>query len=526
MRRSLILLILALLLLTACGGAEEQVNTPQPTSDTEATAAQPEAETAEPEMTEEPVEAETPEVMATETVMATDTATVELTPTTAPTEEAAVTPEATDMATDTAGTMAVGLELVAEGLTSPVGLMPIPDDSGRLVVIDLTGVAYLIGADGTMAAEPFLDVRDQMVVLDPGYDERGLLGLAFHPNYAENGRFFVYYSAPLRQDAPIGWDHTAHISEFAVSADNPDMADPTSEQILLQIDKPQMNHNGGTILFGPDGYLYIAIGDGGGANDDKEGHVADWYDVNGGGNGQDLASNLMGSILRIDVDSEPEGGLAYAIPADNPFAGVEGAAEVWAIGFRNPYRMSFDMAGEKQLFVGDAGQDRWEEVSIVSAGGNYGWNVKEGTHCFSTADPSADLPECPTEDADGRLLEDPIIEYQNGNAEGGIGLVVVGGYVYRGAALEGWAGNYLFGNWSTSWEFCDGALYLATPAATEGDLWPFQELTVTNDESGRIGSCLLGIGQDGNGELYVLTTNMAGPSGTTGRVYRIVPAGQ
>jgi glucose/arabinose dehydrogenase len=328
----------------------------------------------------------------------------------------------------------------------------------------------------------------------------------------------------LREGAPADWNHTARISEFAISVDSPNMADPDSEQILLEIDKPQMNHNGGTILFGPDGYLYIAMGDGGGANDNDVGHVEDWYETNQGGNGQDIASNLMGSILRIDVDSEPSGDRAYAIPADNPFADMAGAEEVWAIGFRNPYRMSFDMGGDNELFVGDAGQDRWEEVSIVAAGGNYGWNVKEGTHCFSTADPSTDLAECPDEDADGRALEDPIIEYQTANAEGGIGLVVIGGYIYRGSAMTGWEGNYVFGNWSTSWEVGDGALFVATPAANQGELWPMQELGISNNESGRLGAYLLAIGQDNDGELYVLTTDMAGPNGTSGRVYRIVPA--
>jgi glucose/arabinose dehydrogenase len=531
-RTTLLLFILGALLLVSCGsGDTDEDTTPQATVANEVEDTPEMEETAEmedtPEMAEttEPIEEETPEVMATE--VTTDTA--EATPTTAATEEAALTPTAaaTEMATDTAGTdLMVGLELVTEGLTSPVGLLPAPDDSGRLYILDQVGVVYIIGEDGEMMADPFLDVRDRMVEIDPGYDERGLLGLAFHPDYSENGRLFVYYSAPLREGAPADWNHTARISEFAVSADNPDLVDLDSEQILLEVDKPQMNHNGGTILFGPDGYLYIAIGDGGGANDNDVGHVEDWYDVNEGGNGQDVATNLMGSILRIDVDGEPADGLAYAIPADNPFMDVEGAAEVWAIGFRNPYRMSFDMAGDNQLFVGDAGQDRWEEVSIVEGGGNYGWNVKEGTHCFSTADPSADLPECPSEDADGRPLEDPIIEYLNGNAEGGIGLVVIGGYVYRGSALADWEGNYIFGNWSTSFEAPNGALFVATPAANEGELWQMQELAIAANEGGQLGSYLLALGQDADGEVYILTTNNAGPSGTTGRVYRLVPADQ
>lgn len=522
MRRIFLLLVLALAMLVGCGSPDEDETTPvaQATSTTAAEPTEAEAEPTEAEATEMP--AETPEVMETEE-------TIEPTPTQEATEETAATPspEGTVMATDTVGAaVTIGLELVAEGLTSPVALVPAPDDSGRLFILDQVGVVYIVDEAGQMMAEPFLDVRDRMVAIDPGYDERGLLGMAFHPQYSENGRFFVYYSVPLREGAEAGWNHTARISEFAVSADNPDAADPGSEQVLLEIDTPQMNHNGGTILFGPDGYLYIAIGDGGGANDNDVGHVEDWYETNEGGNGQDIASNLMGSILRIDVDGEPADGRAYAIPADNPFASIAGAEEVWAMGFRNPYRMSFDMGGDNELFVGDAGQDRWEEVSIVAAGGNYGWNVKEGTHCFSTADPSTDLPECPDEDADGRALEDPIIEYQNGNAEGGIGLVVIGGYVYRGSTMAGWEGNYVFGNWSTSFQAPDGALFIATPAANAGELWAMQELTITNNESGRLGAYLLALGQDNDGELYVLTTDNAGPSGTTGRVYRIVPAEQ
>ena len=211
--------------------------------------------------------------------------------------------------------------------------------------------------------------------------------------------------------------------------------------MLLEIDKPQFNHNGGTLAFGPrDGFLYISIGDGGGADDVGLGHVEDWYTANAGGNGQDIQHNLMGDILRIDVDR----GAPYAIPADNPFAGTPGCAdgcdETWAYGFRNPYRMSFDMGGSRDLFVGDAGQNLWEEVSIAVRGGNFGWNVKEGAHCFSTDNPDETAAECPDavgapHPRAGDPLIDPVIEYQNEhNPEGGgLGHVVVGGHVYRGA---------------------------------------------------------------------------------------------
>jgi glucose/arabinose dehydrogenase len=389
-------------------------------------------------------------------------------------------------------------------------------------VIDQVGQIHIITADGEVLAEPFLDIQDRLVTLDEGYDERGLLGMAFHPEYADNGRFFIYYSAPLRAEAPQGWDHTSHLSAFTVSPDNPDVADPASEEIIMQVDQPQGNHNAGSITFGPDGYLYVPLGDGGAADDVGTGHVADWYEANEGGNGQDLAQNLLGSILRIDVDTEGANGEAYAIPADNPFVDQAGAEEVWAIGFRNPYRMSFDMGGDEALFVGDAGQNLWEEVSIVEAGGNYGWNVKEGAHCFSTANPDQSLEECPDTDADGRSLIDPIIEYQNGNAQGGLGLVVIGGNVYRGSALPEWDGWYIFGDWSTGFGQPDGTLLVATPPETEGEMWMWQELTVAGSENGRLNEYLLSFGQDNEGEVYVLTTETAGPTGNTGKVYRIV----
>jgi glucose/arabinose dehydrogenase len=417
----------------------------------------------------------------------------------------------------------VGLQLVAEGLTSPVALVPVPDESGRLFVVDQIGQIRVITAEGELLEEAFLDIRERLVSLDENYDERGLLGMAFHPTYAENGRFFLYYSAPLQAEAPADWDHTSHLSQFTVSGDNPDVADPASEQLLLAVDQPQGNHNAGSIAFGPDGYLYVPLGDGGAADDVGLGHVEDWYETNVGGNGQDLGQNLLGSILRLDVDNQGTDGRVYAIPGDNPFVNQAGAEEIWAIGFRNPYRMSFDMAGDQALFVGDAGQNLWEEVSIVEAGGNYGWNVKEGTYCFSTANPNESLEECPDMDADGRPLIDPIIEYQNGNAAGGLGLVVIGGNVYRGSALPQWDGLYIFGDWSTSFGQADGTLFLATPSDAAGELWPIQELMVADRDNGRLNEYLLSFGQDNSGEVYILTTEMAGPGGNTGKVYKLVP---
>jgi glucose/arabinose dehydrogenase len=425
---------------------------------------------------------------------------------------------------------AVGLRLVADGMTSPVALVSAGDGSGRRFVVDQVGLIRVLRPDGTLAPEPFLDLRNRIVPLMPEFDERGLLGLAFHPGYASNGRFFVYYSAPLRAGAPVGYDNTARVSEFRVSAANPNRADPASERIVLEVDDPQFNHNGGTLLFGPDdGYLYISIGDGGGADDVGLGHVEDWYTANEGGNGQDIENNLFGDILRIDVN----GGVPYAIPADNPFAAAPGCAdgcdETWAYGFRNPYRMSFDRGGNHDLFVGDAGQELWEEVSIAVKRGNFGWNVKEGTHCFSTDNPDESPSECPDtvgapHPRAGDPLIDPIIEYANHHQPGGLGATVIGGHVYRGSALPQFSGRYVFGDWSREFEEPDGSLFVAK--RRKKGLWSMQQLRVATSPTGRLGHYLLGFGQDPSGEMYALTTDQTGPTGSTGKVFRLVrPSG-
>jgi glucose/arabinose dehydrogenase len=405
----------------------------------------------------------------------------------------------------------IDLELVAEGLVSPVLLREAPDGSGRLFIVDQIGTIRIVTEDGTLESEPFLDLRDRMIGLMTDFDERGLLGLAFHPDYANNGRFFVYYSAPLRGGAPNGWDHTSHISEFTVSGDA-DRADPGSERVVLQVDQPQFNHNAGTIEFGPDGYLYIALGDGGGSDDTGIGHVTDWYDTNDGGNGQDIEENLLGSILRIDVDDEEP----YAIPADNPFVGEDGRGEIWAYGFRNPYRFSFDtQTGD--LIVGDVGQNLWEEVNLVEEAGNYGWNVKEGAHCFDASDPENEMADCPNEGALGEPLIDPVIEYGN-VAAGGLGVAVIGGYVYRGDDIPDLDGAYVFGDFSRSGTSPDGVVFVAERGGQSP--WAFEELRF-GDSSRALGAYVRGFGQDAEGEIYVLTSTEGGPSGTSGKVYRL-----
>lgn len=406
----------------------------------------------------------------------------------------------------------VSLRVVADGFASPVGLVPVPDGSGRLFVLDQIGLVRIIGEDGVLRDEPFLDLRDRLVELMADFDERGLLGLAFHPQYASNGRFFVFYTAPPRLDLPEVFDSQTHISEFHVSSD-PDVADANSERIILTIDKPQFNHNGGQLAFGPDGFLYITVGDGGGANDIDEGHTPEI------GNGQDRLK-LLGKILRIDVDS----GDPYSIPPDNPFADQDDArGEIWSLGMRNPWRASFDLGGSHRLFVGDAGQDLFEEIDIIRRGENYGWRIKEASSCFDPLNPGEPPTTCSGAGADGGALIDPILEYPHFDASSNaIGTAVIGGYVYRGSTIAALQGRYIFGDYGASFDAPSGHLFVGTETAS--GTWGQRGLIINGDETGAIASFLLGFGQDLSGEMYVLTTQVVGPTGTSGRVLKIAPA--
>jgi len=361
-----------------------------------------------------------------------------------------------------------------------------------------------------------------MVSLFPDYDERGLLGFAFHPDFKTNGKFYLFYTAPPRPGGPepgVPWDNLTRISEFKVSYD-PNKADMNSERVLLEEDHPQLNHNGGTIAFGPDGYLYISIGDGGNADDIGPGHVDDWYKTNAGGNGQDIKQNLMGNVLRIDVNST-WGKMKYGIPADNPFVGTDARPEIYAYGFRNPYRFSFDMGDDHKLYLGDAGQSLWEEVDIVTKGGNYGWNVKEGTHCFNTDNDLEERGACPMIDsATGDPLIDPIIELPNeANPNGGIASVVVGGNVYRGKSIPFLFGKYIFGILSGEGSHPDGKLFLGKPKVS--GLWDYEQLALKSFPDD-LGQYVKSFGQDLNGEVYVMTSGQLGPQGNTGKVYKLV----
>jgi glucose/arabinose dehydrogenase len=412
------------------------------------------------------------------------------------------------------------LQLVADNLVSPVALDAPPDNSKRLFIADQVGKVWIIQADGTRGSSPFLDISSKMVTLSAGYDERGLLGFAFHPDFKTNGKFYIFYSAPPNPGGPepgASWDNLVRVSEFKVNADG-SQADMSSERAILEVDHPQGNHNGGTLAFGPDGYLYISIGDGGNKDDVAPGHVSDWYATNAGGNGQDIYSNLLGNILRIDVNS----GSPYGIPSDNPFAGTAAKGEIYAYGFRNPYRFSFDMGGSHQLIAGDAGQSLYEEIDMVTKGGNYGWNVKEGSHCFSTDNDLQERASCPSTDSAGKPLIDPVIELVNAaNPKGGgVAVTIVGGNVYRGDSLPSLQGHYIFGIFSQDGQ-ANAKVYSATPAAS--GMWAYDELKLKSYQD-NLGMFLKSIGQDQDGEVYLLTSGQIGPSGTTGKVFRLAPA--
>jgi glucose/arabinose dehydrogenase len=415
------------------------------------------------------------------------------------------------------------LQLVTDGLVSPVGVVEPPDSSHRLFVLDEIGKIWIVGANGQKLANPFMDLTSKIVTLSPDYDERGLLGLAFSPQFKTNGKFYVFYTAPPRPGTPIPgapgatWNNTTTVSEFKVSAADSNTADMGTERVLLRGDHPYLNHNGGTLAFGPDGFLYISIGDGGNADDVGNGHVSDWYAANLGGNGQDIYMNLMGNILRIDVNGSP-----YNIPPDNPFVGTAALPEIWAYGFRNPFRFSFDMGGSRQLIVGDEGQSLYEEVDLVTKGGNYGWNVKEGTHCFDTDSDLLVRPSCPNVDSAGKPLLDPNIELVNtANPKGGgVGIAIIGGFVYRGSALPSLQGKYIFGMLSQTGK-ADGQIYSSTPAASGTWSWGVLGL---KSFTPNLGAFLKSFGQDQHGEMYLMTSDQEGPQGTTGKVYKLIAA--
>jgi glucose/arabinose dehydrogenase len=349
-------------------------------------------------------------------------------------------------------------EKVLGGFRLPVFLTGAGDGSGRLFIVTQPGVISVI-RDGVILDTPFLDIQEQVSKPDQSgyYGERGLLGLAFHPRFHENGYFYVNYTDR---------DGNTVIARYT-AIPTADQADPLSEVRLLLVEQPYVNHNGGMLAFGPDGYLYIGLGDGGSAGDPL-------------GNGQSLET-WLGKILRIDVDR----GEPYAVPADNPFASQGGKPEIWAYGLRNPWRFSFDsLSGD--LYIGDVGQAEWEEVDFLAAGSpggvNFGWDYREGGHAYE-GEPSGSLS-----------LNDPVAEYSHD-----LGCSITGGVVYRGMNLPEWQGVYLYG------DYCNGNIWglLRSPDGT----WQNQLLFAT-------GISISSFGVDEAGEIYLLDLRL-------GELYRL-----
>jgi hypothetical protein len=350
------------------------------------------------------------------------------------------------------------LQLIASGLSLPLYLTAPPGDGSRLFIVEQTGAIRIV-KDGTLLPTAFLDVSAQ--VLASG--EQGLLGLAFYPDYAATGRFVVHYTDTAGN---------TRLSSFRVSSD-PDVADVTSEQVILTADQPFSNHKGGQVTFGPDGFLYLGLGDGGSSGDPQ-------------GRGQDL-SDLLGSILRIDVQS----GTSYTVPADNPFVAQAGARpEVWSYGLRNPWRFSFDRA-TGDLYIADVGERTIEEIDVAPAaegagrGINYGWNRMEGSRCFGAS-------QC---DQNGLVL--PTLEYGHNQ-----GCSITGGYVYRGSTIPALQGVYFFADYCQGWV---RSLRYTGGVATEVTEWPAL----------RPGGLVMSFGEDAVGEAYVMTAN--------GAVFKIIP---
>jgi glucose/arabinose dehydrogenase len=347
------------------------------------------------------------------------------------------------------------VQLVASGLSNPVHLTA-PVSDARLFVVEQTGRIRIIQG-GQLLATPFLDIRSSIT----SGGERGLLSMAFHPNYASNGFFYVNYT---------DLNGNTRVERYSVSSASPNVANTTGTRLIIQIAQPFSNHNGGQLVFAPDGKLLIGMGDGGSGGDPQN-------------HGQDR-STLLGDLLRLDVDA----GNPYAIPPDNPYAGsTQNRPEIWASGLRNPWRFSVD-ATANQIYIADVGQGSWEEINAMplsAAGVNYGWRLMEGAHCFNPANCSQT----------GLTL--PVHEYANGPSA----CAVTGGHVYRGTAIPGIVGHYFYS------DFCGGFLRsfrLSNGMATDHRTW-------TVGDIGNVSS----FGVDAAGELYILSHD--------GRVHRIVP---
>jgi glucose/arabinose dehydrogenase len=436
-------LLIGGLLLSACSLVSDGENAPG-TSEVSATSGSKITTAVEPTQRGDAVtevQATTQPEVATDVVPATSGAEEMATPY----PSATPTPSTVDVLPDPAS---AAWEVIVRGLERPVGAVDAADGSGRLFILEQTGQIRIWQA-GSLLPEPFLDLRGTVACCG----ERGLLGLAFHPDYRNNGYFYINYTLESRGNL------LTQIARYQVSTDA-DRADPQSEHTLLEIQQPYENHNGGGLAFGPDGHLFIAVGDGGSGGDPL-----------GSGQSRDT---LLGKLLRIDVD----GGDPYAIPTDNPFAGGGGLPEIWAYGLRNPWRFAFDrLTGD--LYIGDVGQGDWEEIDFLPAGypggANLGWNVYEGMHPYSGAP------------GPGEVLVFPVAEYGHDTGQS-----VTGGAVYRGTTLPDWYGVYLYGDFSS------------------GKVWGLLRLPDGSWQNSLLfetGALISSFGQDASGEVYLVNYN-------------------
>lgn len=415
----------------------------------------------------------------------------------------------------------IALKLVAEGVVEPVSFNALPD--GRALVADQVGFIRLMQVGGGLTEAPVLDLTAKLSALNKNsFDERGLLCLALPADFAKSRRLFACYTAPRRASAPADYDCTLRVSEFRLPDAAPLKIDSATEKIVLEVDKPYFNHNGGRIAFGPDGFLYISVGDGGGPKgcDLGLGHAPE-------GNGQNLRT-LLAKILRLDVSgADATRGTAYRIPKDNPFAnGQAGRPEIFAYGVRNPWAISFDRGGRHELFEGDVGQMRWEEVNIIVKGGNYGWPLREGFDGMNREHPELAPTEPKAEKGlRGEPLTDPIAVYKNVSGWKGdpdaMGCSETGGYVYRGQALPDLVGHYVYGDWSGTQGTPQGRLFVARRPAGGQGRWTVESLRVNGP--GKFFGCVAAFGEDNDGELYVLTNGSTTLTPGRGKVWKIVP---
>jgi len=432
------------------------------------------------------------------------------------------------------GSITVDLQTVATDLVAPVHLTNAGDD--RRFIVDQPGEIRILTNAGTLLPTPFLDIKSDIITLgffgtfDPftDFDERGLLGLAFHPNYVNTGqpgegKIYTFHTEALSGPADFTvsmtgtHDNQNVITEWEVDSGNSNLIDISTRREVMRVDEPQFNHQGGMLEFGPDGYLYIAFGDGGGANDNEDGHGTI-------GNSQDR-STILGSIVRIDpllpADNPTSldtisANLQYRIPTTNPFLLDSGALdEIYALGFRNPWRFSFDsMTGD--LIVADVGQNLIEEIDIVQSGGNYGWFEKEGTFAFD----STTSPVSISFDLEGIVGDqiDPVIEYDHGE-----GISITGGFVYRGSAIPQLFGKYVFGDFSTSFTPAAGRIFYADLSTGQ-----VEEFTLAGGDA-PLATYVKSTGIDNDGELYFLVGTNLGPFEASGgvrfgEVVKLVPA--